>query len=103
MNHSYHRTPQAADGARRLSFFGLPEVVGLFVDGVLAASYAAQAETGVYTVNVHERGSSTPSRQIVAADEATAQRLCRETAGLPAETPLPAWAQDVLGTLEAGR
>jgi hypothetical protein len=89
--------------ARRLSFFGLPEHRGLFVDGVLVASYAGRAASDVYLVSIHEQGSSTPSRQIVAADEATAQRLCRETAGLPAETPLPAWAQDVLGTLEAGR
>jgi hypothetical protein len=103
MNHAYHRTPSSHDGsewkviARRL--FGLSEHRGLFVDGVLAASYAAKADTDTWLVSVHDGGSSTSCREIIVADEATAQRLCRDTAGLLPETPLPAWAQDVIRTL----
>jgi hypothetical protein len=81
-------------------FFSMAEHLGLFVDGVLVASYAARADTDTWVVSVHESGSTVVSRQIIVADEATAQRLCRETAGLPAETPLPVWAQDVIRTLE---
>lgn len=72
----------------------MEEETGLFVDGVLAASYY-QSKSGPYVVNVHEGGNARVSRQILTADRMTARRICRQYAGLPTtETPLPTWAAD---------
>lgn len=78
--------------------FGIGPELGLFADGILAASWTTHDET--CTVSVHKGGDSRIDHQIVVSDAETAKRVCLEIAGAPTTT-IPQYMLDAFTDDEA--